>query len=165
MSTVTASPARHQQFLSGLVIGETAPHMATPCIVWTRGRFTKGYGSFKVGTKSHYAHRYAWESAHGAIPDGLQVMHACDNRVCCNVEHLSLGTVAENNADRDAKGRQARGERCATARLTTTDVRTIRATHNPNSRSSARLLSSRFEVSVGTIRDILHRRTWRHLSV
>lgn len=51
------------------------------------------------------AHRVMWEAVHGAIPDGLVVMHACDNPPCCNPAHLGLGTVADNNADRDRKGR------------------------------------------------------------
>jgi hypothetical protein len=75
------------------------------CIEWTGTRMRQGYGKIGIGTKVFLTHRIAWELANGPIPDGLLVCHACDNPPCCNVDHLFLGTVADNNADRDQKGR------------------------------------------------------------
>lgn len=51
-------------------------------------------------------HRVAWE-AHNAepVPEGMIVMHTCDNPPCCNPSHLRLGTHADNTADMYAKGR------------------------------------------------------------
>jgi hypothetical protein len=72
----------------------------TGCHVWTSTLATGGYGRVLVS-----AHRLAWELAHGPIPDGLLVLHRCDNPPCCNPEHLFLGTVADNMADKTAKGR------------------------------------------------------------
>lgn len=65
-----------------------------------------GYGQIGVGSKLKLTHRLAWELAFGLIPDGLWVLHKCDNPPCCNVDHLWLGTQAENVADMIAKGRQ-----------------------------------------------------------
>jgi hypothetical protein len=75
------------------------------CIEWTASTDTAGYGQMKVADRLVLVHRLAWSLANGDIPDGLVVMHGCDNRLCCNVSHVSLGTVADNNADRSRKGR------------------------------------------------------------
>lgn len=64
-----------------------------------------GYGFLKLRGRLERAHRVAWMLTHGPIPDGLCVCHRCDNPRCIEPTHLFLGTVAENNRDRHAKGR------------------------------------------------------------
>ena len=82
------------------------------CWEWQGGRARHGYGKFSLTHRiTITAHRYSYELSRGPIPDGLCVCHRCDNPPCCNPDHLFLGTVAENNADRDKKGHVARGER------------------------------------------------------
>ena len=71
----------------------------------------KGYGSFSVDGKSCPAHRVAFELTHGPIPEGQVVRHKCDVPGCCNPAHLELGTSADNNRDRDERGRGAKGGR------------------------------------------------------
>lgn len=64
-----------------------------------------GYGLFAFGGKTRLAHRASWLIHRGPIPDGLHVMHGCDNPQCVNVDHLSLGTRSDNMQDMYAKGR------------------------------------------------------------
>lgn len=76
------------------------------CWLWQRVFDDHGYGFFSSNAKTERSRRVAYEIAVGVIPDGLCVLHRCDNPPCCNPSHLFIGTIADNNADRDRKGRQ-----------------------------------------------------------
>lgn len=91
-------------------IERNAQPAASGCVLWVGAwRNRGGYGALRFGDRIYLAHRAAYEVKHGPIPAGLCVMHSCDNPLCVNVDHLSLGTRAENSRDRDRKGRTARG--------------------------------------------------------
>jgi hypothetical protein len=100
------------------------------CYEWQGGRNLKGYGMFGwFGGTSIVASRASYEINVGPIPEGLWVLHRCDNRGCVRPDHLFLGTNAENVADKMAKGRQRnlRGEQHPNAKLRAIDIPVIRA--------------------------------------
>jgi len=84
------------------------------CIEWTAATNPGGYGLFGEKRSGKWklilAHRFAWECVNGAIPDGLFVLHHCDNRRCVNPSHLFVGTRQDNTDDMLSKNRQARGD-------------------------------------------------------
>lgn len=90
------------------------------CWSWRGGKDASGYGTLVGGVlegqsgKYLKAHRVSWELHYGPIPDGLFVLHRCDNPPCCNPKHLFLGTAGDNIRDAVAKGRTAKGERNGT---------------------------------------------------
>lgn len=66
------------------------------CWPWMGSRDEKGYGRFSLSGKSTPAHRIAYETTVGPIPDGLQLDHLCRNHPCCNLLHLEPVTLREN---------------------------------------------------------------------
>jgi hypothetical protein len=139
------------------------------CWEWTASRGPKGYGYFvrdgtrRPGRRSESAHRVSWEMAHGPIPEGLYVLHKCDNPPCVRPDHLFLGTKADNNRDMHQKGRnnQPKGEANRRAKLTEDQVRMIRA-----ARAAGRPLkpfAKKYGVHHAIIYAVANRRNWCHL--
>jgi len=83
----------------------------TGCWLWSRSTDRHGYGNVNVFGRYQRAHRVAYALARGPLPDvpgyhGAVVMHRCDTPLCCNPDHLSVGTQKANLREMGAKGRQ-----------------------------------------------------------
>lgn len=109
--------------------------------------------------KSTRAHRISWELHNGPIPDGLCVLHYCDNPSCVNPDHLFLGTLQDNMDDRNKKHRQASGAKHGRARLTELQVLTIRLLSKEGMTHVA--ISEKLSIPRTTVRYIANRQTWK----
>lgn len=93
------------------------------CWIWRGAKAALGYGQFfETRYRAILAHRLSWNVAHGAIPEGMGVLHRCDNPPCVRPEHLFLGGQSANMMDASRKGRLPRhgvcGEDNSFAKLT-----------------------------------------------
>ena len=121
------------------------------CWPWVGAVNRGGYGRMLwTDGHQHGAHRIAFELAFGWTLAHAVVCHSCDNPRCCNPTHLWLGTVADNNKDRAAKGRSCRGMRHHSARLSDADVIAIRAAKGV----TLSALAGKYGVSISTVHGI-----------
>lgn len=84
----------HERFWEKVEIGAS-----DECWEWQRATSDYGYGRFKIGDRTRYAHRVAYRMLIGPIPGGRQINHHCHNPPCVNPDHLYLGTQEQNNRD------------------------------------------------------------------
>ena len=86
---------------------------------------------------------------------GACVMHHCDNKLCVNPHHLSVGTQKDNIHDMIAKGRTNYvanyGEANGRSKLTAAEVRQIRALYEVGD-TTHRKLGAQFNVSEDAVR-------------
>jgi hypothetical protein len=153
-------PSFRQYFFGNMV------RVPSGCLEWQGYRDELGYGTLRCDGKQRKAHRVAWIISNGQISEGLDCLHHCDNPACCEVEHLFLGTHADNNADMKAKGRAVyvSGERSGNAKLSADQVREIRALYQPGSSEFGQgALGRRFGVSRAQIAHIINRHAWAHI--
>jgi hypothetical protein len=143
------------------------PEPNSGCWLWLGNLKSDGYGHMIVtidgSWKKRGAHRVSWTAHYGEIPEGMSVLHRCDNRACINPEHLFLGTQLDNVQDMHAKGRwkatNQHGEDSHLSKLTEPEVRRILALTDKSSKE----LANEFGVSQALIVQIRARRVWKHL--
>jgi hypothetical protein len=133
------------------------------CWEWQASRTKKGYGSFGITSRKVVgAHRIAWELTNGSIPEGLEVLHSCDNPPCCNPAHLFLGTKKDNRIDCVNKNRQAVGERQGNSKLTASQVIEIRQLH-ADGQYNHHQLAGMYNTTAPNICWIVNRKRWTHI--
>lgn len=137
------------------------------CIIATGKPGQDGYAKKKIEGKTYRAHRAAFCLARN-IPfsdiAGQSVLHSCDNPMCINPEHLSLGSHQENMLDMRNKNRQAKGQKISKAKLTEQQVLEIKTTYVRYSRTrSCKVFANKFGVSVRAINAIIEGKNWSWL--
>jgi len=129
-------------------------------------RFIDGYGKLRDdaanGGKLLHAHRVAYELAYGSIPEGMCVLHHCDNPGCCNPEHLYLGTKADNVADMLIRGRGRNSGRNAHSKLTNELIPEVRRRYAEGGMTQ-RELAAEYNVDQSQISRIVNNHTWAHI--
>lgn len=96
-----------------------------PCWLWTGAKQSQGYGMMWRDGRVLGAHKLAWIDTHGLVPEGMSVLHRCDNPSCVRPDHLWLGTTRDNAVDRQSKGRGNRGDGSARAKDRTRPMVTL----------------------------------------
>lgn len=137
------------------------------CWEWVGCKLPSGYGKLTKNKKTWLAHRYAFTEMCGKIPDGMVVMHKCDNPSCCNPEHLSIGTHKDNQHDSISKGRSytgkkpwvAKGEDAYNAKLSFDKAKYIRHLYFAE-RNTLSELARYFDVSFQTVSKVVNNIRW-----
>ena len=136
---------------------------STGCWEWNGSSDAKGYGRINIGNKPMLVHRTSWEVFRGPIPNGMYVLHRCDNPRCIRPEHLFLGDQQMNMDDKAAKKRHrygvSRGSDHGCSKLTEKQVREIRASSGPS-----RIVAENYGISGRQVRDIRTLKSWKHVT-
>jgi hypothetical protein len=71
------------------------------CWNWTGSINNSGYGQLWIDGEHITPHVYVWKITRKcSVPDGKCILHLCDNRKCCNPDHLYCGTYTDNIMDK-----------------------------------------------------------------
>jgi len=134
------------------------------CWVWTASILKVGYGCMRWDGKTQLSHRVSYDLHKGKIPDGMHVLHKCDNRFCVNPNHLFIGTNLDNIKDRLSKNRPKTGcvgEKSGRAILSEVDVNNIRAIKK-YCKCTQQQLADIYNVSKSCINHAIHY-NWKHI--
>lgn len=127
---------------------------------WPFGRNSNGYPTMTWRGEKRLTHHVVLELTGRPRPKKRDARHLCGKGYlgCLNPRHLEWGTTTQNMADRVTHGTSNRGERCGTAKLTTADVRAIRA-----STETQRLVAERYGITQTAVSMIKLRKNWQWL--
>jgi hypothetical protein len=147
------------------------PEPNSGCWLWIGGANCEGRGRFYINGSNTTAPRACWMIYVGAIPEGLDVCHKCDNPSCVNPDHLWLGTAKDNLADMVQKNRHyqknkpwllARGERNGASKLNEESVSEIKS--RIANGQSIRSIALDFGISKTTVDSIKRGTLWGHVT-
>lgn len=160
VTQIKTDDATRSRFFSKVSKGEPGG-----CWHWNAARMQSGYGNFGIDNYVHKAHRVSYALHNGSIPEGLMVLHKCDNPRCVNPEHLYAGTAKQNSQDAVRRGRHSPGkvvgEASHLAKTTDVMVRNMAALHCAG--FSEMDLVAMFGFSRSIVSSVIHGRAWKHV--
>lgn len=155
------STCRHEPPLVRLLKNVTTNEQG--CLLFAGALNSDGYGNIKYEGEQWRAHRLSWHLQRGPIPAGLDVLHTCKKcRACVNIDHLYLGTVQDNTADRMEQGHQAMGETHGNAELTVEQVIAVKKLKGTMTLAQAQEQTG---IPWKNVHNIWSGATWKHVDV
>lgn len=137
------------------------------CLKWQGGKNQRGYGQLRVDRRKTLVTHLVWKLLRGDIPQGLYILHTCDNPPCINIGHLFLGTKWDNQLDAITKGRMnhPKGEEHGNTSLTNENVKVIKILMSAYPRRAPKgfiqKVAKIFNVSTQVIQRIRQGITWK----
>jgi hypothetical protein len=117
------------------------------------------YPTKRVNGKKWVLSRYIYTKTNGTIPKGLVVRHKCDNPNCININHLELGTIADNTKDMVERNRSLKGVKHPRCKLNEQQV--VEIFHSDESYKE---ISKKYDISFGAISGIKFKINWKHIT-
>lgn len=145
----TVTPQERASFNSRLAPGPNG------CLEWTGSTIPLGYGQARFRGRVTRAHRIFFFMNTPRADQNKNVLHLCNNRKCCNVDHLRIGTHAENS------NHMWKSERGSSV-LTISEVISIRDVYSTG-RFNQSEIAKMFGVTPNCIHYIVTRKSWKHI--
>jgi len=138
------------------------------CWNWQLSPTRHGYGLFAAGGTLHRCTRFAWTHGDGLyatpIQGKLRITTSCGNKMCCNPKHMKLNSQQEVFDRIREAGTMTVGSKHRMSKLTEADVINIRARYIRRSDTDGlKGIAEDYSVTPGCVRDIIIRKTWRHV--
>lgn len=131
------------------------PEPNSGCWLWIGNLDNCGYGRFSFEGRARLSHRASYQMFCGPIPEGMQILHRCDNPTCVNPDHLFAGSISDNMRDMVAKNRNAKHNN---AKLDADQIKEIKFLAAQGLRH--RKIAEQFKVTRSSISNAIAGRTW-----
>lgn len=135
------------------------------CWEWTGTRASRNYGGIWFDGKMRQTHRVS-AFLSGVLSDlslsEVVVRHKCNNSICCNPDHLCVGSHQDNYDDIRKSGKQ-KGVNNPASKLNDDQVREIRDRLVTYRWGDKKKLANEYSVSTNVISRIASRKLWAHV--
>lgn len=127
----------------------------------------KAYGKVSYDNRKYIAHSLIYSLRNNLDPRSNKRgsenrLHTCDTPLCCNWNHIYIGTHQHNADDKVSRDRQTKGETQPHAKLTASQVYQLRRLYHSGGWRKVEL-AALFHLSQSTVGKILAFEDWKHL--